>query len=146
MCVSSLCKNLERGGVLILTIPDKRVIERRLRDCGGLSFGNSLYKIDFRKRPDFGAQWGSEYYFTLSEAVPNLPESIISRTVLIQMMEHYGMKLDLDYSFHDFREFCRGRGYRKDVFEMRVFRDAGGIPRDQDEVVSLYRVFGFVKL
>ena len=49
----------------------------------GLSFGNSIFNVRFEQKDEFPA-FGAKYYFTLEEAVGNVPEYLVHFPTLVK--------------------------------------------------------------
>lgn len=66
---------LRPGGYFIGTIPDANIIVSRKRAHNSVSFGNSVYKIEFEKDEPFPF-FGAKYGFSLVDVV-NCPEFLV---------------------------------------------------------------------
>jgi len=74
--------------VLSTTLPSKLisfcwVFSKSLRQAEGLSFGNSIFSVRFEQKEEF-PMFGGKYYFTLEEAVGNVPEYLVHFPTLVK--------------------------------------------------------------
>ena len=104
MMLRNACESLKPGGYFIGTIPNCYELIKRLRNSESNSFGNEVYKINFRNEDKINLPlFGCQYDFFL-EGVVDCPEFVVYLPLLEKMAAKYGMKLVMKKSFTEFYE------------------------------------------
>lgn len=102
--IKNASANLATGGYFILTIPDANYIMKQLSRCGGQSFGNEVFRIEFPEdRPSEPPLFGDKYQFYL-EGVVNCPEFLVHQPTLKKLCSKYGLSCVYQKRFSDVYE------------------------------------------
>ena len=142
-CANSAMKNVARclrpGGYFLCTLPNADELYRRVCAAHNAPFGNSLYRVEFDRHsyPPFGAR----YKFWLAEAVENLPEYLVSRKILCELAEFYGLELVLTDTFE---HYVAARAREDPALAARASRLAP--TPEEREVITLYCLYVFRKV
>ncbi|XP_047341499.1 mRNA cap guanine-N7 methyltransferase 1 [Impatiens glandulifera] len=145
---------LRPGGVFIGTMPDANVIIKKLREAKGLSFGNSVYGIQFddefsRKKFNVSSPFGISYQFHLEDAV-DCPEWIVPFNVFKALAEEYGFDLLFAMNSHAFvQEYLKKPEYIELMHRLGALGDGkddqSTLSPDEWEVAYLYLTFALRK-
>ena len=154
--LENVTNNLKPGAVFVGTIPDSKVLVKKLRKLGNdYVFGNDYYSIKFKtdKFPVDQDVYGIEYGFYLEDSVGEkiirpegteinyVPEYLIVLNKLQELAAEYKLTLVYTRNFHDFYiEY-------KDKYHGLLKKYLNGIKIDdmQWDVAYLYMVFVFQK-
>ena len=150
-----MTKRLKKGGLLVgITVDDKKLFEH-LKKSSSLTFGNSLYNVRFEQKENFKTI-GTKYYFTLTEAVPDIPEYLVRFKLLEKVAEKYGLKLLYKKSFQECKDslfkfaddFPINEKVKDKIFDSikTGYERINKIPEDQWEICDLYYIFVFEKI
>ncbi|TIA85539.1 hypothetical protein E3P99_03969 [Wallemia hederae] len=93
--LENVTKYLQPGGTFIGTIIDAGVLINALasiEDDSNMEFGNSLFRVQFDKRPDEHNFYGQKYNFHLEDAV-DAPEYLIQWDAFTELARSYGLEL-----------------------------------------------------
>ena len=140
---------LKSKGVFFATLPDSEVIFERLRKSHGISFGNSLYKIEFTQKKEF-VKYGQQYKFYLEDAINDCPEYMVHIETLTSYAQQYGLRLRYIANFSQFYQQYREK-YSALMNRMmknlsKNQREYGHImPAEEWEVCTLYLAVVFEK-
>ena len=140
---------LEVGhGVFVATIPDANVLVKRLRASSGLSFGNSLYRVEFSQKfasKAFAANaspFGIAYSFSLKEAVEECEEYLVHLPTLKKLARAQGLELLYAANFTDF--FANEWAHHSGLLErMKVLPTEGSLSQEEWDVAHTYMVVAF---
>jgi len=142
---------LRPGGVFVGTIPNADQLLQRLDalpdDTEDLSFGNSVYKIQFDER-ETKPIFGHKYWFFLQDAVENVPEYIVRWQNFVEMATEYGLDLKYKEEFHEvFEEHQEHPEFGPLMVRMKVVEENGesSMNEDQWEAANIYIAFAFEK-
>uniref|UniRef100_A0AAV2K973 mRNA cap guanine-N(7) methyltransferase n=1 Tax=Knipowitschia caucasica TaxID=637954 RepID=A0AAV2K973_KNICA len=163
-------EKLRPGGFFIGTTPDAYELMRRASQSADLSFGNNVFRVQFKSKPPF-ALFGAEYHFHL-EGVVDVPEFMVYFPLMTRMLEKLGMRLVLKSRFSEFfqekvkderhssllqkmsalepfpaadgNQATSGNGEYSHVTE--GMRPVGTLSRSQWDAASLYLVYVFQKM
>lgn len=151
----NMTKRLKKGGLLVGTTVDDKKLFERLKKSSSLTFGNSLYNVRFEQKENFKTI-GTKYYFTLTEAVPDIPEYLVRFKLLEKVAEKYGLKLLYKKSFQECKDslfkfaddFPINEKVKDKIFESikTGYERINNIPEDQWEICDLYYIFVFEKI
>lgn len=148
--------NLKPGGVFVGTIPDSKVLVKKLRTvCENYTFGNEYYSVKFKsdKFPKSQGEFGLEYGFYLEDSVGEaivrpegkeityVPEYLIVMSKLQEIAAEYKLSLIYTRNFHEFYlEY-------KDQYQslLKKFLNGVEIDANQWDAAYLYMVFVFQK-
>ena len=141
--LSNVSDALAPGGRFVGTTVDSQELVRRLRDAGGTTFGNALYRVACTHDYDTGFSVfgnGARYTFTLDGAVDGLPEYLVDMPTLLRAAMHHGLALVP-------AETARFTSYVKAHLDTDV---ANAIftrtcTPDENEIIGLYTTFVFEK-
>lgn len=89
--IRNACQSLKEGGYFIGSTVDSQKLRERLEMSSLMSFGNSLYKVEFDSKEKF-ADFGCRYVFKLQDVV-DCPEFVLDRDVFVRICRRYGMRL-----------------------------------------------------
>ena len=141
------------GGTFVATVPDADVLVRRLRAADALTFGNSLYRVEFagthasKGFPASASPFGLAYRFTLKEAVDECEEYLVHLPTLRRLAAEQGLEMLYARNFTDFfAEECHVKAHAELLERMKVL-PAGGVPLSEDEweVAHTYMAIAFRK-
>ena len=151
----NMTKRLKKGGILVGTTVDDKKLFERLKKSSSLTFGNNLYNVRFEQKENFKTI-GTKYYFTLTEAVPDIPEYLVRFKLLEKVAEKYGLKLLYKKSFQECKDslfkfaddFPINEKVKDKIFESikTGYERINEIPEDQWEICDLYYIFVFEKI
>ena len=151
----NMTKRLKKGGILVGTTVDDKKLFERLKKSSSLTFGNSLYNVRFEQKENFKTI-GTKYYFTLTEAVPDIPEYLVRFKLLEKVAEKYGLKLLYKKSFQECKDslfnfaddFPINEKVKDKIFDSikTGYERINEIPEDQWEICDLYYIFVFEKI
>lgn len=151
----NMTKRLKKGGILVGTTVDDKKLFERLKKSSSLTFGNDLYNVRFEQKENFKTI-GTKYYFTLTEAVPDIPEYLVRFKLLEKVAEKYGLKLLYKKSFQECKDslfkfaddFPINEKVKDKIFESikTGYERINEIPEDQWEICDLYYIFVFEKI
>ncbi|PRP83451.1 hypothetical protein PROFUN_02831 [Planoprotostelium fungivorum] len=134
---------LNPGRYFVCTIPNAYWIVKRLREADGESFGNPLYRFDFRDKEKL-TRFGCTYNFSLVESVDSCPEFLVHIPTLADIGRRYGLELIKCTGSHDyFSENCQA--FETLLQRMNVFNDRGTISKEEWEAAGVYMVVIFRK-
>jgi len=132
------------GGYFIGSIPDANYLVKKVRSVEGLTFGNSVYRVQFDQKDSFPV-FGSKYQFFLEDAV-NAPEYLVHFPSLVKLAGEYGLELCFKARFHDFYEQNIENPSNRELWhKMTRLNEEGSIPSDEWEAIGLYLAFAFRK-
>nr|XP_043627855.1 mRNA cap guanine-N7 methyltransferase 1 isoform X2 [Erigeron canadensis] len=135
--VSSL---LRPGGIFIGTMPDANVIVKKLRAADGMTFGNSVFWIQFddefsEKKFKSSSPFGIKYKFHLEDAV-DCPEWVVPFHVFKSLAEEYDLELVFVKNSHAFvHEYMKKPEY------IELMRRLATLSPDEWEVAYLYLAY-----
>ena len=151
----NMTKRLKKGGILVGTTVDDKKLFERLKKSSSLTFGNDLYNVRFEQKENFKTI-GTKYYFTLTEAVPDIPEYLVRFKLLEKVAEKYGLKLLYKKSFQECKDslfkfaddFPINEKVKDKIFDSikSGYERINKIPEDQWEICDLYYIFVFEKI
>ena len=151
----NMTKRLKKGGILVGTTVDDKKLFERLKKSSSLTFGNNLYNVRFEQKENFKTI-GTKYYFTLTEAVPDIPEYLVRFKLLEKVAEKYGLKLLYKKSFQECKDslfkfaddFPINEKVKDKIFDSikTGYKRINEIPEDQWEICDLYYIFVFEKI
>lgn len=151
----NMTKRLKKGGILVGTTVDDKKLFERLKKSSSLTFGNDLYNVRFEQKENFKTI-GTKYYFTLTEAVPDIPEYLVRFKLLEKVAEKYGLKLLYKKSFQECKDslfkfaddFPINEKVKDKIFDSikTGYERINEIPEDQWEICDLYYIFVFEKI
>ena len=151
----NMTKRLKKGGILVGTTVDDKKLFERLKKSSSLTFGNDLYNVRFEQKENFKTI-GTKYYFTLTEAVPDIPEYLVRFKLLEKVAEKYGLKLLYKKSFQECKDslfkfaddFPINEKVKDKIFESikTGYERINENPEDQWEICDLYYIFVFEKI
>lgn len=143
---------LKKGGRFIGVIPNSDIIREKL-EKGEMSWGNSLYKVEFRKAPPDGAfrpPFGWRYSYFLEEAVDVVPEYVVPWEAFRALADEYSLELEYRETFRDIWEQEKDDRVLGLLSERMGVRERGGGPRmlsqNEIEAVEFYHAFCFRKV
>lgn len=154
--LENVTTNLKPGAVFLGTIPDSKVLVKKLRYLGSnYTFANDYYSVKFKKDnfPKSEGEFGIEYGFYLEDSVGEVieraegkeinyvPEYLISIKKLQEIAGEYDLSLIYTRNFHDFYlEY-------KEKYQNLLKRYLNEVKIDemQWDVAYLYMVFVFQK-
>ncbi|KAF8232361.1 guanine-N(7)-methyltransferase [Tricholoma matsutake] len=149
--LENVSRYLRKGGVFIGTIPNADFLLEHLdavpADASDLSFGNSVYKIRFDEREERPI-FGDRYWFSLEDAVENVPEYVVRWDNFVRMAEEYGLSVEYKEEFHQvFEEHREHSEFGPLMVRMKVVDSEGESAMDEDqwEAANLYIAFAFRK-
>eukprot|EP00241_Pyramimonas_parkeae_P019160 CAMPEP_0114291228 /NCGR_PEP_ID=MMETSP0059-20121206/8370_1 /TAXON_ID=36894 /ORGANISM="Pyramimonas parkeae, Strain CCMP726" /LENGTH=329 /DNA_ID=CAMNT_0001412703 /DNA_START=111 /DNA_END=1100 /DNA_ORIENTATION=- len=151
MAMRNVSMVLRPGGYFLGTTTDANVIVKQLRSAPGLSFGNSVYKVEFSKQhrsKHFLQPFGIEYDFTLVDAVDKVPEYLVPFETFKQIAADEGLELVLRGNFHDYTSWkVTDRHAAQLARQMKLFADGFSPPLSEVEweAARIYCVFAFKK-
>ena len=132
----NISARLRPGCFFIGTTVDDREFLERLRRSPTNEFGNSLYQVHNVQFDKANPQcFGSKYTFSLSEAIPDIPEYLVPFDRLVELAKEYNL------------EFKRKMPF-KELYRHFVDKNRNYSISNQDEqwaVCSLYCAFVFQK-
>ncbi|RKP36127.1 guanine-N(7)-methyltransferase domain-containing protein [Dimargaris cristalligena] len=105
--IRNVAENLRPGGRFIGTIPNANWLVKKVRSSPDLSFGNSIYRVEFDKKTDF-QPFGHRYRFTLEDAVDDCPEYLVNFHIFQRMAEAHGLQLVFKQTFHEYYQSLMG--------------------------------------
>jgi len=137
---------LSKGGHFIATTTEANRVVRRLRECQGLSFGNSVFTITFPQKDNFAA-FGAKYDFHLVEAVEGVPEYLVHFATFCNLAAEYGLEPVLRQPFHEFYQAHSVHPANVQLLhQMHCLDDNGSISSDEWEAIGLYVTLAFKKV
>lgn len=151
----NITTRLKEGGIFVGTTVDDKKLFEHLRKSDNLEFGNDLYNVRFEQKNNFKTI-GTKYYFTLIEAIPDIPEYLVRFKLFEKVANKYGLKLLYKKSFKECKETLFNFAYEYDL-NKRVkdivfnsikigYNRIGNIPENQWEICDLYYIFVFEKI
>ena len=151
----NITTRLKEGGIFVGTTVDDKKLFEHLRKSDNLEFGNDLYNVRFEQKSNFKTI-GTKYYFTLIEAIPDIPEYLVRFKLFEKVANKYGLKLLYKKSFKECKETLFNFAYEYDL-NKRVkdtifnsiktgYNRIGNIPENQWEICDLYYIFVFEKI
>jgi len=106
-----------------------------------------VYQIRFEEREQ-RPLFGHKYWFTLKDAVDNVPEYIVRWDNFVQMADEYGLSVEYKEEFHQvFTEHQEHSEFGPLMVRMKVVDSHGESAMDEDqwEAANLYIAFAFRK-
>lgn len=151
----NITTRLKEGGIFVGTTVDDKKLFEHLKKSDNLEFGNDLYNVRFEQKSNFKTI-GTKYYFTLIEAIPDIPEYLVRFKLFEKVANKYGLKLLYKKSFKECKETLFNFAYEYDL-NKRVkdtifnsiktgYNRIGNIPENQWEICDLYYIFVFEKI
>ena len=151
----NITTRLKEGGIFVGTTVDDKKLFEHLKKSDNLEFGNELYNVRFEQKNNFKTI-GTKYYFTLTEAIPNIPEYLVRFKLFKKVANKYGLKLLYKKSFKECKETLFNFAYEYDL-NKRVkdtifnsiktgYNRIGNIPENQWEICDIYYIFVFEKI
>lgn len=151
----NITTRLKEGGIFVGTTVDDKKLFEHLKKSDNLEFGNELYNVRFEQKNNFKTI-GTKYYFTLTEAIPDIPEYLVRFKLFEKVANKYGLKLLYKKSFKECKETLFNFAYEYDL-NKRVkdtifnsiktgYNRIGNIPKNQWEICDLYYIFVFEKI
>lgn len=151
----NITTRLKEGGIFVGTTVDDKKLFEHLKKSDNLEFGNELYNVRFEQKNNFKTI-GTKYYFTLIEAIPDIPEYLVRFKLFEKVANKYGLKLLYKKSFKECKETLFNFAYEYDL-NKRVkdtifnsiktgYNRIGNIPENQWEICDLYYIFVFEKI
>lgn len=151
----NITTRLKEGGIFVGTTVDDKKLFEHLKKSDNLEFGNELYNVRFEQKNNFKTI-GTKYYFTLTEAIPDIPEYLVRFKLFEKVANKYGLKLLYKKSFKECKETLFNFAYEYDL-NKRVkdtifnsiktgYNRIGNIPENQWEICDLYYIFVFEKI
>lgn len=151
----NITTRLKEGGIFVGTTVDDKKLFEHLKKSDNLEFGNELYNVRFEQKNNFKTI-GTKYYFTLIEAIPDIPEYLVRFKLFEKVANKYGLKLLYKKSFKECKETLFNFAYEYDL-NKRVkdtifnsiktgYNRIGNIPKNQWEICDLYYIFVFEKI
>jgi mRNA (guanine-N7-)-methyltransferase len=138
---------LKEGGWFIGTIPNANWIVKKIRNCEGLTFGNSVFSITFPQKRTF-PPFGAQYTFSLLDAVKDVPEYLVHFPTLERLAAQVGLQLYKKWTFHEL--FCEkvksDQALYRLLFHMEAVDEHGAISTDEWEAANIYLAFAFRKV
>lgn len=132
---------LRPGGTFIGTMPNDKVITKRLAQAGALEFGNNVYWIRFRDEHAKSSPFGIEYEFHLEDAV-DCPEWLVPFADFKSLAEEYGLELVFVKNAAEFvQEYSRIPQFSQLMKRLGVLGGKGSMSDDEWEVACLYSAF-----
>lgn len=151
----NITNRLKKGGIFVGTTVDDKKLFEYLRNSDTLEFGNDLYNVRFEQKNNFKTI-GTKYYFTLTEAIPNIPEYLVRFKLFEKVAKKYGLKLLYKKSFKECKEtlfnfaddYITNKKFKDIIFKSieTGYKRINDIPKDQWEICELYYIFIFQKL
>lgn len=154
--LENVTNNLKPGAVFVGTIPDSKVLVKKLRSISkNFTFGNDYYSVKFKtdKFPRENGEFGIEYGFYLEDSIGQaifrpegteinyVPEYLIGINKLKELASEYGLNLIYTRNFHDFYV-----EYKEKYFGLlRKYLNDAKIDEMQWDAAYLYMVFVFKK-
>ena len=154
--LENVTDSLKPGAVFVGTIPDAKVLVKKLRNIASdYVFGNDYYSIKFKndKFPKEQGEFGIEYGFYLEDSVGEVierpegleinyvPEFLISINKLQHIAAEYGLSLVYTRNFHDFYADYK----EKHQGLLKKYLNGVKIDEMQWDAAYLYMVFVFQK-
>lgn len=144
MALRNVTDRLKPGGLFLGTVPNSHRLVKLIRSVPGLTWSNSICKLQFDSETDkdFFPDFGARYTFALADAVDHVPEYLVHFTALQAVAKDFDLELVLKEEFPDF--------YKNNVKEQR-FKDLLNVMNvdyvspDEWQAASLYVVFCFRK-
>ncbi|KAK3237565.1 hypothetical protein CYMTET_52369 [Cymbomonas tetramitiformis] len=148
-CLQNIGDALRPKGMFIGTTADANVLVKNLRKAESLSFGNSVYSVEFpqehaSKAFPPGTPFGIRYKFTLADAVEEVDEYLVPWPKLVELAAEVGLKPVLNANFHDYAaynltiaenvELLAGMGFEREAMS-----------EDEWEASRIYMVMAFEK-
>ena len=151
----NITTRLKEGGIFVGTTVDDKKLFEHLKKSDNLEFGNELYNVRFEQKNNFKTI-GTKYYFTLTEAIPDIPEYLVRFKLFEKVANKYGLKLLYKKSFKECKETLFNFAYEYDL-NKRVkdtifnsiktgYNRIGNIPENQWEICDIYYIFVFEKI
>lgn len=151
----NITTRLKEGGIFVGTTVDDKKLFEHLKKSDNLEFGNELYNVRFEQKNNFKTI-GTKYYFTLTEAIPDIPEYLVRFKLFEKVANKYGLKLLYKKSFKECKETLFNFAYEYDLNKKvkdTIFNSIktgynriGNIPENQWEICDLYYIFVFEKI
>ncbi|KAI5192708.1 mRNA (guanine-N7-)-methyltransferase [Nematocida minor] len=139
--VMNVCNNLKKGGVFIMTVPDKNVIIRRSdRNTVDGSFGNKYHKITINSSFKTNKLFGRGYNFFLHEAVTGCEEYLTDIEYLTDLFREKGLVKILDT---DFLSFLNSEMNNDPATYKRMVKNT--LSKEEVPIIELYRAVAFRK-
>ncbi|KAI5149344.1 mRNA (guanine-N7-)-methyltransferase [Enteropsectra breve] len=129
--VDNIHKHLKTDGIVILSIPDKNEILKRI---SAKNLENEFYSIRF-KNFDSSKLYGSTYYFSLIDSIDSCLEYLVDQEELNKLMFEKGMALVEE---HNFRDYLTQECMQLIKIHNSFFK--GSINEQEEDVVSLYKM------
>jgi len=149
--LTNVSRWLRAGGVFIGTIPNAEQLIEHLDslppNTEDLSFGNSVYQVRFEERTQKPV-FGHKYWFSLQDAVDNVPEYVVRWDNFVQMAAEYDLFPVYKEEFHHvFEEHREHPEFGPLMLRMKVVDVNGESAMDEDqwEAANMYIAFAFEK-
>lgn len=149
--IENIASVIKKDGLFIGTIPNSDYLSHELKKHQ--QWGNSLFNIRFEHpHPDgtFETPYGNRYFFTLKEAVEDVPEYVVPSDIFKELCAEYGLRCDM---FMPFVEFFHDAVQNKDIRAAAIKKsllnpdtDAISIAPDELAACSVYAAFAFTKI
>lgn len=150
--LTTIVKNLKRGGTILLTFPDavalKHYFERGVVRGDTRVATNGLFKLSMLEERWQALQFapgcrpfGWAYSFTLPGAVQGCTEYIVPISVLLEILKEFGLELIRRVNFQElFVDLADDGQYIRQLYKMKVLDNRGSVPLPQWECVGLYQL------
>lgn len=107
--LKNISKSLKPGGIFIGTVPSydcikDMIIKKKYTNTedGKIKFGNNLYSVVFDKNPIENGNlspFGCRYFFSLKDAIDDIPEYVVSFDILKSLCDEFGLTLKYKKDF-----------------------------------------------
>lgn len=146
--IQNISGHLASGGHFVCTVPNANWLVKKQRAEAGLSFGNSVYQVQFAQPLDDVSVYGCAYSFTLDEAVEDCTEYLVHLPSFIELAREHGLELVYATGFHDFFSYHINQPNGLELFgRMRVidYQQRPAISADEWEAIGIYQALCFKK-
>jgi mRNA (guanine-N7-)-methyltransferase len=137
----NISNSLREGAFFISTIPNSEEIKKRA--VANNPFGNDYYSIEFDQVEHF-APYGCSYTFWLKDAIDNVPEFVVDKTILVSLAEEYDLELVEYFDFWDFFDDHKNNPVWKKLYHV-MMQGQSKVSSKSREVIGLYSVYVFRK-
>ena len=172
--LQNISANLKKGGYFIGTTPYSHDIMARLQNCGGNSFGNSLFSVTFpTNRAEPLPLFGAKYTFHLEEVV-DCPEFLVHFPTFVKLAEKHGLLMVGKERFQNYfsKKAKTDEGLKllnrmnaletypnpklvggenqydhaQEFLQMNNVEQFGTLTKDEWEALTIYVIFAFKKM